>query len=79
MNRLQTLILLAAVVVASLSAINLGGRPRPLLALLAVVLMALAIYLRMRAKMSARRTPGAFDAYDRAQRIHEARAKKYWH
>lgn len=78
MNRLQTLILLAAVVVASLSAINLGGRPRPLLALVAVVLMALAIYLRMRAKMSARRTPAA-DAYDRAQRIHEARAKKYWH
>ncbi|HET7814045.1 MAG TPA: hypothetical protein VFL13_06700 [Candidatus Baltobacteraceae bacterium] len=78
MSRAQTLVLLAAVVFASLSAVSIGGRPRPVLALLAIALMAVVGYLRLRAAMSRRAPKPSFDAFERAQRIHEARTKRFW-
>ncbi len=78
MSRAQTLLALGAVVFASLSAVNIGGRPRPLLAAVAVALLALLGYLRLRASASAKRPTRSFDAYERALRIQERRDKKYW-
>lgn len=77
MRRWETYLSLLAVVLASLSAVKIGGHPRPVLAFAAIALLALVAYARLRAQFTrakAKRTP---DAYERALQIQEAREQKY--
>ncbi|MFN2448780.1 MAG: hypothetical protein ABR508_03165 [Candidatus Baltobacteraceae bacterium] len=57
---------------------NLGGRPRPVLALAAIGLLLLLGYFRVRAGLSKKKPQRTFDSYERALRIQEQREKKYW-
>jgi len=69
---------LVAVVCASLSAVSIGGRPRPFLAFAAIALLLLVSYSRLRAQLTgSRKRDGAVDAYERALRIQEARERKF--
>ena len=69
---------LVAVVCASLSAVSIGGRPRPFLAFAAIGLLVLVSYSRLRAQFTGtRKRDGAVDAYERALRIQEARERKF--
>lgn len=77
MTRAQTLLLLAAVVLASLSAVDIGGRERPVLAVGAIGIMAAVGYLRLRASLGRPKRQRTFDAYDRALRIQEERDEKF--
>jgi hypothetical protein len=78
MNKFETYLALLAVVLASLSVVNIGGRPRPVLALAAIALLFLVGYLRLRRQIaSTRRSQPKFDAYERALRIQEERERKY--
>ena len=69
---------LLAVVLASLSAVSIGGHPRPVLALAAVALLGILVYSKLRAMLSRdkKARPG-FDAYERAERIQEERDRRY--
>lgn len=77
MTRWETYLALAAVVLASLSAVKLGGQQRPLLAFAAIALLAVVGYARLRAARKPRQKRG-IDAYERALRIQEARERKYF-
>ena len=78
MGRWETLVSLLAVVLASLSVMNLGGRPRPILAFAAIALLVLVMYVRLRSQLtSKKKQERAFDAYERALRIQEERERKY--
>ncbi|HKU68390.1 MAG TPA: hypothetical protein VJP85_11495 [Candidatus Baltobacteraceae bacterium] len=78
MNRIETYLALLAVVLASLSVVSIGGKPRPVLAFAAVALLFLVGYVRLRRQMTSRRkSQGIPDAYERALRIQEARERKY--
>ncbi|HZT13316.1 MAG TPA: hypothetical protein VFA29_10960 [Candidatus Baltobacteraceae bacterium] len=76
MKRWETYAALLAVVMASLSAVAIGGRTHPLLAFCAIVLLLVVGYSRLRAQMTApRRRAGS--AYDRALRIQEERDRRF--
>ncbi|MGZ3497262.1 MAG: hypothetical protein ACXWNK_04910 [Vulcanimicrobiaceae bacterium] len=78
MRRWETLAALLAVVLASLSVVNIGGRPRPILAVAAILLIGLLGFLRLRAAVTARgKRKGLPDAYERALRIQEARERRF--
>lgn len=77
MNRWETYLALAAVVLASLSVVNIGGRPRPVLALAAITLLLAVAYLRLRRQLLRPKTHQTPDAYERALRIQEERERKY--
>jgi DMSO/TMAO reductase YedYZ heme-binding membrane subunit len=78
MRRWETLISLLAVVLASLSVVHIGGRPRPILAFAAIALLVLVIYVRLRSQLAAsKKDKRTFDAYERALRIQEERERKY--
>lgn len=77
MKRWETYIALVAVILASLSAVKIGGHPRPVLAFAAIALLGLICYLRLRAKLTGRRKQTSIDAYERALRIQENRERKY--
>ena len=77
MTRAETLLLLAAVVLASLSVVNIGGRERPILAFAAIAIMVVVGYLRLRASLGRPKKQRTFDAYERALRIQEKRDEKF--
>ncbi len=79
MKRWETYLALAAVVLASLSVVNIGGRPRPALAFAAIALIALVGYSRLRAQLTKAGTKRNTipDAYERALRIQEERERKH--
>jgi len=78
MNRFETYLALLAVVLASLSVVSIGGKPRPVLALAAIALLAAIGYLRLRRQLTqTKKSKRSFDAYDRALRIQEERNRKY--
>jgi NADH:ubiquinone oxidoreductase subunit 3 (subunit A) len=78
MNRWETYVALLAVVLASLSVVNIGGSPRPVLAIAAIALLFLIGYLRLRRQLTpGRKKQRTFDAYERALRIQEERDRKY--
>lgn len=66
---------LAAVVLASLSVLHVRGHLW--FALAAIVLLAIVVYSRVRASLAARHAPPPrFDAYERAEKISEARRRR---
>lgn len=78
MRRLETLAALAAVVLAMLSLVPFGGHRRPFLALVAIAVIALIGYLRLRMLLVRGAKPKRkYDAYDRAMRIQEMRDEKF--
>ena len=78
MSRWETYLALLAVVLASLSVVNIGGHPRPVLALAAIALLIFVGYTRLRRQFTAKRTSQrTFDAYERALQIQEERERKY--
>lgn len=78
MNRFETYVALLAVVLASLSVVNIGGRTRPMLAFAAIALLLSMGYLRLRRQLfAATKKQRTFDAYERALRIQEQRERKY--
>ncbi len=78
MQRWETYLALTAVVLASLSAVKIGGHPRPVLAFAAIALIAVVAYSRLRAQFgTGRRAKRMPDAYERALRIQEERERKY--
>jgi hypothetical protein len=78
MNRFETYLALLAVVLASLSVVSIGGRPRPVLAFAAIGLLALIGYLRLRRQLTQPKSARPkLDAYERALRIQEERERKY--
>lgn len=78
MSKWETYLALLAVVLASLSVVSIGGRPRPLLAFAAIALLAFVGYARLRRQLTAsRKARRTFDAYERALRIQEERERKY--
>lgn len=77
MRRWETYVLLAAVVLASLSTVDFGGRPRPILALAAVALFVVVCYVRVRARLFRKSKPALPDAYERALRIQEERERRF--
>ena len=80
MRRWETYTALAAVVLASLSVVNIGGHPRPVLAFAAIALLIGIGYARFRSQFTqARKKKPTFDAYERALRIQEERERKFWH
>jgi hypothetical protein len=78
MRRWETFLCLLAVILGSLSAIPIGGRPRPLFAFAAIALLFFVGYVRLRTQILAgsKKKP-QFDAYERALRIQEDRERKY--
>jgi len=75
-KRWETYAALLAVVMASLSAIDIGGRTHPILAFSAIALLLAVGYSRLRAQLtSPRRRSGS--AYDRALRIQEERDRRF--
>gem|GEM_PF-2035377 len=78
MTRWETYLALLAVVLASLSVVSIGGRPRPALAFAAIGLLLLIAYLRLRRQLThpAPKTR-KLDAYERALRIQEERERKF--
>jgi hypothetical protein len=77
-NRVETYLALLAVVLASLSVVSIGGKPRPVLAFVAIALLLFIGYVRLRRQMaSTRKSQRTFDAYERALRIQEERERKY--
>lgn len=79
MRRWETFAALLAVVLASLSAIKIGGHPRPVLAFAAMALLALVAYTRLRAHLTnPKKKQRTFDAYERALQIQEERERKFW-
>ena len=78
MKRWETYAALAAVVLASLSAITIAGKPRPILAFCAIALLLIVGYSRLRAQLSSPRRRDRGSAYDRAMRIQEQRDRRYF-
>lgn len=78
MRRWETYLALLAVILASLSAVSIAGRPRPLLAFAAIAILGLVAYLRLRAGLAGKKKKRTFDKYERALRIQEERERKYW-
>jgi hypothetical protein len=77
-NKFETYLALLAVVLASLSVVSIGGKPRPVLALAAMALLVLIGYLRLRRSLThPSKTKPKLDAYERALRIQEERDRKY--
>lgn len=75
MSRAETLTALAAVVLASLAALQIPGRI--VFALVAIALLMAVGALRLRAALTERKQPrSGFDAADRARRIREEREKR---
>jgi hypothetical protein len=78
MTRWETYLALLAVVLASLSALKIGGHPRPVLAFAAIAMLAFICYIRLRAQFTGRKKQQrTLDAYERALRIQEERERKY--
>jgi hypothetical protein len=77
-KRFETYAALLAVILASLSAVDIAGRPRPVFAVAAIVLLVVIGLVRLRSGLQSRKVRPQFDAYERALRIQEARDKKYW-
>jgi hypothetical protein len=77
LRRWETYLALFAIVLASLSAVNIGGRPRPALAFAAIAILVAIVYLRLRSSFTRKKTKRTFDAYERALRIQEERERKY--
>jgi len=78
MNKWETYVALLAVVLASLSVVTIGGRPRPVLAFAAIALLVFIGYARLRRQLaSPKKAQRTFDAYERALRIQEERDRKY--
>lgn len=74
----ETYAALLAVVLASLSVVSIGGRPRPILAFAAIALLLVVGYARMRRQLlRPKKDTHALDAYERALRIQEQRERKY--
>lgn len=78
MRRWETYLALIAVVLASLSAVSIGGHPRPVLAFAAIALLAVVVTSRLRSSITSKKQKRTFDAYERALRIQEERDRKYW-
>ena len=78
MKRWETYAALLAVVLASLSAVNLAGRPHPVLAFCAIGLLLIVGYSRLRTQLTSPRVRGRSSAYDRAMRIQEQRDRRYF-
>jgi multisubunit Na+/H+ antiporter MnhG subunit len=78
MRRFETILALVAVVLASLSALQIPGRL--ILALTAMLLLCIVGSSRLRAMIRDRenknKSKKGFDAYERAQRIKEERSKR---
>jgi len=75
-RRFETLTALAAVVLASLAALQIPGRI--LFAVAAVVLLIAVATSRLRASLEGRKTPRAgFDPAERARQIQQQRSKKF--
>jgi uncharacterized protein (DUF58 family) len=75
MRRLETLLTLLAVVLASLAALQIPGRV--LLALIAIAILLCVGVLRLRSSLRARRNrKPVFDPYERAARIREERHRR---
>ncbi len=74
MRRFETLLALLAVVLASLSALQIPGRL--ILALLALLVLCFVISSRLRAALRGRAERKGFDAYDRAMKIQEERRNR---
>jgi hypothetical protein len=77
MRKWETYLALVAVVLASLSALKIGGQQRPILAFAAIAMLIVVVYVRMRMALTARKAKPAFDKYERALRIQEQREGKY--
>jgi hypothetical protein len=78
MTRWETYLALLAVILASLSVVNIGGRPRPILAFAAIALLLGIAYMRLRRQLLRPKTrQQKLDAYERALRIQEERERKY--
>jgi hypothetical protein len=78
MSRWETYLALLAVVLASLSVVDIGGHPRPALAFAAIALLFFAGYARVRKQLtSAKKSRPTLDAYERALRIQEERERKF--
>lgn len=78
MRRWETLAALLAVVLASLSVVSVGGHPRPILAIVAILLIGYIALARLRAAVTTRKKRSAVpDAYERALRIQEARERRF--
>lgn len=78
MSRWETYLALLAVVLASLSVVSIGGRPRPVLAFAAIALLFAVGYIRLRRQlMQPQNKHAKLDAYERALRIQEERERKY--
>jgi hypothetical protein len=76
MRRVETLIALLAVVLASLAALQIRGRL--LFAAAAVVLLIFVAYSRLRTSIAERRPPSpTLDPYERAERIREERERRF--
>jgi hypothetical protein len=74
-SRTQTLLALAAVVFASVAALQVPGRT--IFAVVAVALLLAVAGARLRAALAGRREPpGGFDAAERARQIREARHRR---
>lgn len=78
MSRWETYFALGAVVLASLSVVNIGGHPRPILAFAAIAVLLGIAYVRLRSRLlRPGKTKTKLDAYERALRIQEERERKY--
>ncbi len=76
MRRIETLIALLAVVLASLAALQIRGRL--LFAAAAVVLLIFVAYSRLRTSLAERRpAKPSLDAFERAERIREERERRF--
>lgn len=76
--RRQTFLALAAVVLASLAAIKIGGRSHPAFAFCAFALLLVIAYGRLRMHLLNRKNaPPIPDAYERALRIQESRERRF--
>ena len=74
MRRHETLLALAAVVLASLAALQIQGRL--FFALAAVALLIFVGYSRIRSSVTERRPKAGVDSYDRAERIRQERDRR---
>lgn len=78
LSRWETYLALVAVVLASVSVVDIAGRPRPVLAIVAIAILLSIGYLRLRRQLlQPKRRAAKPDAYERALRIQEDRERKY--
>jgi len=74
MGRVETLLALLAVILASVAALPVRGRL--LFAIVAIVLIAVVGMMRIRAALANRRLRPSYDPYERAARIREERRSR---